>query len=101
MGAQHSTVRGDHTEYGFWLVFDRDGGMRFSRGAPTCSRYERAMHGTAVIPHSLFDTPSLSVRIDITDQAPEAAPIDLAAAGTALRGALGVDVDIRIVEPES
>lgn len=99
MAAQHSVRRADHIEYGFWLIFHDDGGVRMSRGQPNCSRDERGMKLTARLPLSLFSTPSLRAEINITDRVSDVPPIDLSAAGEALRSALGVDVVLTLHEP--
>lgn len=90
----------DALTYGFWLVFDSDGGVRLTRTQPNVSRNERAMSLEATLPLSLFATPVL--RAEITVAAPEgaAARINLDAAAQAMRQALGVDVDLRIEEAD-
>lgn len=100
MSPRYSTTRSDHIEYCFWLVFDDGGGVRMCRRQPSLNRAERGMSCTAKLPRSLFSTPSLRAVIDITDHAPSAVRIDLAAAGEALRQAIGCDVDLRINTPE-
>ena len=82
--------------YHFWLIFNYDGGMRMTRREPDVSRNERGMKLTATLPVALFSAPTL--RADITVEAPPAGvpPIDTTAANEALKGALGVDIDLRI-----
>ena len=96
MSTRHSIIRFDHIEYSFWLIFDRAGGVRMSRGEPSISRGERAMSCTAKLPKSLFKTPELKASIAIGEQIPDTFQIDVAAASEALKQAVGVDVDLRI-----
>jgi hypothetical protein len=96
MSARHSTIRRDHIDYSFWLVFAADGGMRFARAEPTTGRGERAMKCSATLPIALFRTPELRATIAISDGIPEAYEINVEAAGEALRHALGVDIDLQV-----
>jgi hypothetical protein len=101
MSKHHSLRRADHWEVSFWLVFDSAGGVRSVRGQPALERNERGMAMTVKVPHSLFSVPSLRATIDIQSVEPSVPPIDLTAAADALRGALGVDIDLRIHTQES
>ncbi|OCP36767.1 hypothetical protein [Ensifer sp. LC163] len=96
MSARHSSIRRDHIEYSFWLVFTDDGGMRFARAEPTTSRGERAMKCGATLPIALFRTPELRATIAISEGVPASYQIDVEAAGEALRHALGVDIDLQV-----
>lgn len=96
----HSFVRTDHIEYGFWLVFDETGGMRASRGQPNVQRGERAMCCRAILPLSLFVTPELRATIEFAEPVQSSFQIDVQAASTALKQAIGCDVDLRVVQPE-
>lgn len=100
MSKRFSTVLRDRIEYSFWLVFDDAGGMRLSRGEPSCGRAERAMQISATLPKALFATPRLSAKIAVAGDVPETT-IDITAASEALRGALGVDVDLVVRESAS
>lgn len=97
MKKSHSTVKGDHIEYSFWLAFDAQGGMRFSRGEPSTARGERAMQCVARLPRALFKTPELKASITVADHGPSNFSIDVEAAGKALRETLGVDLDLRVI----
>lgn len=97
MSTRFSTVHHDRIEYSFWLIFDDVGGMRLSRGEPSCGRAERAMQVFTTLPKALFATPRLSAKIAVAGDVPETT-IDVAAASEALRGALGVDIDLVIRE---
>lgn len=100
MSPRYSTIRGDEIQYSFWLVFDADGGMRFSRGEPSLDRGERGMACSAVLPRSLFRVPALKATIGISEGVPSEFRIDIDAASEALRQAIGVDIDLRVVGPE-
>lgn len=96
---RHSTRSGDHMVYDVHLVFDDQGGARMTRGAPGLNRNERAVSLEVKLPLALFRTPLL--RATLTVDAPDqAAAIDLNAAQDALRQALGVDIDMQIIQPE-
>jgi hypothetical protein len=88
-----------HLTYTFWLTFDVQGGMKMSRGQPIVGRGERAMQCSATLPRTLFDIPTMRAQITITDPGEKALDFDLHATGDALRKALGVDVDLQIVQP--
>lgn len=100
MAGQHTLKRGDHNEVAFWLVFDVSGSIRLTRGRPDLSRNERGMAMLVRVPHALFKTASLSATMTIEAPDPVVPPIDLTAATEALKQALGVDIDVRIVMPE-
>lgn len=90
-----------HWRFVFWLVFDKHGKIRQTMREPDVGRDERKMHVTADLPKSLWSSPELKATIRVTEDNREPKfEIDLAAAGDALRGALGVDIDMRIVPPE-
>lgn len=101
MSPRYSTVRSTEIEYAFWLVFDADGGLRFSRGEPSIGRGERAMSCSATLPRSLFRTPELRATIGISETVPSEFKIDVDAVGAALRQAIGCDIDLRIQTPEA
>jgi hypothetical protein len=96
----YSVNRGDSWDVSFWLIFDSGGGVRLTRGQPSLSRDERGMKLDVKLPHALFKTPMLRASMTIEAQEPIVPPIDLTAAAAALKGALGCDVDVRIVEQE-
>lgn len=101
MSPRFSTIRSDVIDYGFWLVFDSDGGMRFSRGEPALGRGERSMACSAKLPRSLFRVPELKATIGVSDAAPGSFTIDVEAAGAALRHVIGCDIDFRVETPEA
>lgn len=88
--------------FDFHLVFGDDGQMRMSRTEPGLARNERAMACNITLPKALWKTPSLKATIVIPDTG---APLELTAkvdaAAEALRGALGVDIDLQVVPPDA
>lgn len=98
--AKHSSVTGDILTAKLWLVFRRDGTVRMTRSEPDLNRDERAVALTAKIPLALFRTPLLAATLTV--DAPEFPPqqIDIVAATEALKGVLGVDIDVRVREAE-
>lgn len=95
---QTTIKRADVIEYKFWLTFDRDGSMRFSRNEPGVTADQRAMSCTAVLPRSLFSTPTLRATIDVIGPEPTALQFNVQTVSEALKQAIGVDVDLRITE---
>jgi hypothetical protein len=93
--------KGDEIEFPFWLTFNgKTGNVSLGRSKPATGRDERSISCVAKLPKALFMTPEL--RATITVAAPEAGTefkIDTQAAAEALRGALGVDVDIVVNTP--
>ncbi len=95
---RYTTDTGKHLNFGFWLVFGVNGEMRLTRQRPAVTRTERAMAMEAMLPKALFHTPELRGQIVIADPAGQPPLIDVAAATEALRTALGVDIDLTVVE---
>ena len=100
MAKQFSTRNRDHWDVSFWLVFDSNGGVKSTRAQPSLNRNERAMAMTVKVPYSLFSVPTLRATIDIQSVEPNIPPIDLTAAAAALKGALGVDIDLRVQQSD-
>lgn len=96
---RYTIRRADHLEYGFWLLFDEDGSVSMTRGEPTVSRGQRAMSASVALPLSLFKTPKLSATITVPDAGAAAFEIDVEAASAALKGVVGVDIDV-VVHPQ-
>lgn len=97
MGQKYSYDRGTFNEISFWLIFDRWGAVRLTRGEPDLSANERGMQMTAKLPHALFNRPQLCGTLEV--QAPSTEPInlDVTAAAAALKEAIGVEIDLKIV----
>jgi len=94
---KYSAVRSDHIEYGFWLVFDKTGGVKLYRQIPNILRTERKMYLSATLPLSLFSEPELRARITVPEDPDRPdRTIDVSAAREALQGALGVDIDVHM-----
>ena len=83
-------------------MFGNDGKIRQTVREPDISRHERKMYVSALLPKSLWSTPALKATINVTEDNHEPKfTIDLQAAADAMRQSLGVDIDMRIVPPES
>lgn len=90
-----------HWQFDFWLVFSQNGRVRQTVREPDISRNERKMYVSAILPKSLWSTPALKATIRVTDDDHEPKfELDLTAAGDAMRKALGVDIDLRVVPTE-
>lgn len=102
--ARTSIIRGDHIEYGFWLVFDASGDVRMTRNEPAMSPGERGMRLTAVLPKAIFRTPSLTARIEVpnpgVDDAGRITAIVQQAAEHSLKEIFGVDVVLSVKPAE-
>lgn len=97
--SRFSSVRRDHVEFAFWLVFAEDGSVRLTRGEPSLARNERAMSLSATLPRSLWRTPALRASITMPEgAAPDRINIDIEAASEALKSVLGVDIDLTVRE---
>lgn len=95
----------------FWLIVTRGEpkrgwpGHRYAPSArvvanePSLGRNERAIKLAINLPVAIFETPSLRASINI-EKPNEAVSIDVAGVAEAVRSAIGMDVDIRVVEPE-
>jgi hypothetical protein len=94
---------GKVVKFPMWLIFSSNGDVRVTRREPrTLSRDERALFLEATLPLSLWETPVLRASLNVAEAEPGAsARIDLTAASEALRGALGVDIDLQVREPEA
>lgn len=99
MSPRSSRVTSTHVEYGLWLVFDEAGGVRLTRTEPSLDRAERSMFISATLPRSLWRTPTLRAVIDVKAGPAGAYEAKIEAAADALRGALGVDIDLKVIPP--
>lgn len=96
MSNRHSAITAARIVYGLWLIFDESGSIRLTRARPAIGRGERAMELSLAVPRSLFRTPELSASITIESSDNPPPYIDISAAETALRQAIGCDVEISI-----
>ena len=69
------------------------------KGTPSLASDERAMKLRVEVPYAIFETPSLAATVTIEGSEAPSVAIDVSAATAALREALGVDVDVRVVAP--
>ncbi|MFL5900919.1 MAG: hypothetical protein ACJ75S_06935 [Solirubrobacterales bacterium] len=102
---KHFGYRGrTHLELDFHLVVgDNIEGMqrpsvRVSADRPQLKRNERAINLKMNVPLALFRTPQLAATINIADPGESAVKIDVDAISAAVRGAIGMDVDIQVVD---
>jgi hypothetical protein len=96
-----SKVQDGHLIVPLWLIFDRGGNVRLTRTNPDCARNERAMQMVVKVPMALFQTPTISATVTIEAPTTAFPEINLTAAADALKGAVGCDVDVRLVEQEN
>lgn len=55
--------RGDHIEYGGWIVVDAGGGMRMTRQEPRVGNNERKVFVVLRVPLAVFKTPELRAEL--------------------------------------
>lgn len=95
MGTRYSSATPTQIKYEFWLVFDDNGGMRFSRSEPDITRGEQKIRMLASLPKTLWQRPQLHGAITIEDGGIPVAAIDVKATNEAVRSVTGLDIDIR------
>ncbi len=78
--------------------WNRRPGVRLTAGEPALNRRERAINVRMTLPMALFETPSIIARIDVAEPL-TAVTIDASAVAQAVKSAIGMDIDLRIVEP--
>lgn len=84
----------------FWVVFCPTRKPRITIQNPRLERDERALYIEATLPKSLWSTPQLKATITMDDPGSVDMSLDVAAASDALKSALGVDIDLKIMRPE-
>lgn len=99
MSPRNSRVTSTQVEYGFWLVFEEAGAIRLTRTEPGLDRAERSMFIQATLPRSLWRTPTLRATIGVKADPAGNYTADIEAAADALRSAIGVDIDLRVIPP--
>lgn len=72
--------------------------VRVTAGPPALKRNERAINLKMKLPLALFQTPTIQATINVAAEQPQI-QIDADAISEAVRGAIGMDVDIKVVEP--
>lgn len=98
MAPRNSRVTSTHVEFGFWLIFEEAGGVRLTRTEPHLDRAERSMFVQAKLPRSLWNKPTLRADIAVQHGQDISKPINLNLAADALRSALGVDIDMKVID---
>lgn len=84
----------------FWLVFtDSASAPRLTVREPSLHRDERAMFMDITLPKSLWATPSLTGKVLVEDPGLSPVTIDGAALASAVRQAIGMDVEIKVIPP--
>lgn len=90
-----------HFYFSGHLTLHPDQGIRFTHGAPAkISGGDRIMALKIKVPRSVFQTPTLSATIDISDEHIEAIHIDTEACADVLRQVVGADVAVTLLPPE-
>lgn len=93
----------------FWLIVKRGEkggygrkfpGVRVSADQPKLDREERAINLKLTLPIALFETPSITATINVEAPA-ERVEIDVPALAESVRQAIGMDVQIEVVEPDA
>lgn len=79
-------------EFGSW---QQRPSVRVTAGEPRLDRHERSMNLKMKLPVALFKSPTMTARIDV-ESPTQQIEIDTEAVAEAVRGVLGMDVDIRV-----
>lgn len=89
----------------FYLVIDpgepgwnRRPGVRVTAAQGKLDRRERTMNLKIALPLALFETPMLKASITVDDPSVPIS-IDAEAIAEAVRGVVGMDIDLRVIEP--
>ena len=72
-------------------------GVRVTAGAPNLKRNERAINLKMNLPLALFEQPTIQATINVDADQPQIR-IDAEAISEAVRGAIGMDVDLQVVD---
>ncbi len=102
MAANYGYRYSDRIELDFWLIIadNRGGqqrpGVRVTAAYPELKRNERALNLKMRVPTALFETPTLKATITIADPGESEISLDVPAIAEAVRGAIGMDVDIKV-----
>lgn len=71
--------------------------VRVTAGAPALKRNERSINLKLNLPLALFETPSIVAKIDVSEAA-SPVEIDAEAVSEAVRQAIGMDIDLQVVD---
>ncbi|WP_313337327.1 hypothetical protein [Sphingobium yanoikuyae] len=104
--SRYGSIADDRVIIDCWLVIDagdpanwnRRPSARLSAGQPKLDRRERAINLKMSLPLALFETPAIVARIEVDDPAMPVT-IDTAAVADAVKSAIGLDIDLRVVPP--
>ena len=104
MGTRYGHETRESLNLDFWLTITRGAnggapGVKVTAGYPALSRNERAMNLKLMLPLTLFKAPALSATIKV-DSPQQAITIDATAVAEAVRQSIGMDIDVRIVQPQ-
>lgn len=99
MSPRASRITNTEVVYGFWLIFEEAGGVRLTRTEPSLDRAERAMYVQTSLPRSLWRVPQLRAEIAVAAGQNSDKTINLTLAADAMKSALGVDVDMKVIQP--
>lgn len=97
---RHSSSNGTHINYSLWLIFDRHGNVRSTRGEPSLAAGERAMRMNVEMPKAIFNTPVISAKVVVGDTFNADGEIDAIVEKVAddIRASLGGEVHITVGE---
>ncbi len=99
---RHTRRSGDALVFDLWLVFSRDGGVRLVRGEPGQTAAERAIKIEASLPLALWRTPILKATLTVDPgETRDVIESRIAVLGDQVREVLGMDVDLRVLDPEA
>mgnify|MGYP001481585266 CR=1 FL=1 len=90
----------------FWLIVARGTNgsnrpsLRINADYPNLARNERAINLKVTLPVALFELPTLTAQINV-EHPRQAVTVDASAIAEAVRGAIGMDVDVSVVKPEA
>lgn len=95
-------------DFEFWLTLTKPGVHRPHRPPPPKATQkqpalgpdERAMKMKISVPRAVFQTPSLSATVQVSEPNTEAVHIDADAASEALKEVLGCDVRVEVIQDE-
>jgi hypothetical protein len=71
--------------------------VRITAGSPALKRNERAINLRMKLPAALFETPTIQATINVAADQPQI-QIDADAISEAVRGAIGMDIDLQVVD---